>query len=191
MKYLPILLIYLQSMTHLHAQQKDLPYAKIPDSPQSYTAGAVVSRMLDGLGFRYYWATQGLRKEDLIFKPSNDARTTEETIDHILQLSQIILNCALHKANTTSPAKVTFDEKREKTLKNIQQASHIFVKATDLSTFSLIFSTGNNKVEFPFWNQINGPIADALWHVGQIVSFRRTSGNPLPKGVHVLKGIKN
>ena len=116
MKYFPILLIYLQSMTHLHAQQKDLPYAKILDSPQSYTAGAVVSRMLDGLGFRYYWATQGLRKEDLIFKPSNDARTTEETIDHILQLSQIILNCALHKANTTSPAKMTFD-KSEKTLK--------------------------------------------------------------------------
>ena len=147
--------------------------------------------MLDGLGFRYYWATQGLRKEDLIFKPSNDARTPEETIDHILQLSQIILNCALHKANTTPPAKMTFNEKREKTLKSIQQASHIFIKATDLSTFSLIFGTGNNKVEFPFWNQINGPIADALWYVGQIVSFRRTSRNPLPKGVRVLKGIKN
>ena len=52
-------------MTHLHAQHKDLPYAKIP-APHRATAGAVVSRMLDGLGFRYYWATQGLQKEDLI-----------------------------------------------------------------------------------------------------------------------------
>ena len=50
---------------------------------------------------------------------------------------------------------MTFDEKREKTQKNIQQASHIFVKATDLSTFSLVFGTGSNKVEF-LLNQISG-----------------------------------
>jgi len=38
---------------------------------------------------------------------------------------------------------------------------------------------------------LNGPIADALTHVGQVISFRRTSGNPIPKGVNVFMGIKN
>jgi hypothetical protein len=33
----------------------------------------------------------------------------------------------------------------------------------------------------PFWHIINGPISDALTHVGQINSFRRLAGNPTPK----------
>ncbi len=48
----------------------------------------------------------------------------------------------------------------------------------------------SGTVEYPFWNNINGPIADAIWHVGQVVSFRRSSGNPFPKGVSVLTGKK-
>ena len=41
---------------------------------------------------------------------------------------------------------------------------------------------------FPFWNHLNGPIADALWHSGQIVSNRRASGNPLNSKVNVFIG---
>jgi hypothetical protein len=33
----------------------------------------------------------------------------------------------------------------------------------------------------PFWHIINGPVSDALTHVGQINSFRRLAGNPAPK----------
>jgi hypothetical protein len=29
----------------------------------------------------------------------------------------------------------------------------------------------------PFWHMINGPLSDALTHVGQINSFRRINGN--------------
>jgi hypothetical protein len=43
-------------------------------------------------------------------------------------------------------------------------------------------------MEFPFWNQINGPISDALWHCGQVVMNRRASGNPLQLGVNVFVG---
>jgi hypothetical protein len=55
-----------QSQTNM---KTELPYYEIPDYPESYTAGAVAARMLDGLGFRYYWATEGLRDEDLVFRP--------------------------------------------------------------------------------------------------------------------------
>ena len=51
-------------------------------------------------------------------------------------------------------------------------------------SFKIIFG----DKAYPFWNAINGPIADALWHCGQIVSFRRSSGNPFPKGVSVFTG---
>jgi hypothetical protein len=40
----------------------------------------------------------------------------------------------------------------------------------------------------PFWHVINGPIADALTHVGQVNSFRRLAGNPTPKA-NVFLGL--
>ena len=62
------------------AQDSDLPYSQIPDYPDSYASGNVLSRLVDGLGFRYYWATEGLTQKDLDFKPSEGARSTYETM---------------------------------------------------------------------------------------------------------------
>ena len=170
----------------MKAQDK-LPYYEIPEAAKEFTPGTTVSRMIDGLGFRYYWATEGLTQKDLAFKPNAEARTTEETIDHILGLSQVILNATLKVANGDKQPKMTFAEKRKKTLLNLQQASKILRESKDISEYKMIFG----KTEFPFWNMINGPIADAIWHTGQVVSFRRSSGNPFPKGVSVLRGTKS
>lgn len=171
---------------------QDLPYRQIPDYPTSYSAGTVAARMIDGLGFRYYWATQGLRAEDLAFKPSEEARTQSETLDHILGLSQVILNAALKKPNTGAErdTTLTFDNKRTLTLNNIKQAADILRKAPDseMVEFKVIFSRGENAVEYPFWNNINGPIADAIWHCGQVVTFRRSSGNPFNSKASVFSG---
>lgn len=190
MRFLSFLL-FITTMTHQSYSQDDtLPYKDIIETPESYTAGSVVSRMLDGLGFRYYWATEGLREEDLAFRPNKTARTSGETINHILGLSQVIVNCALEVPNGNPQPEMIFEEKRKKTLMNIKKASEIFLKSKDISKFKIVFKRGDNTTEFPFWNQINGPISDAIWHVGQIVSFRRSSGNPFPKGVSVLQGVR-
>ena len=59
-----------------------------------------------------------------------------------------------------------------------------------LKNIKIIFLRKSGNYEFPIWNLINGPISDAIYHTGQLVSFRRTSGNPIPKGVNVFLGIK-
>ena len=172
------------------AQQSDkLPYYEIPDAPNSYTATSVAARMIDGLGFRYYWATQGLRAEDLAYKPSESGRTSAETIDHIYGLSKVIVNATLIQANSASEEpEMSFEEKRKKTLENFKMASDILRKSDDLSKFKLIFKRGDNASEYPFWNNINGPIADAIWHCGQVVMLRRASGNPFNSKVSVFNG---
>ena len=170
----------------MNAQDK-LPYYEIPEAAKEFTPGSIASRMIDGLGFRYYWATEGLTEIDLAFKPNTAARTTGETIDHILGLSQVILNATLKIANGDKQPEMTFAQKRKKTLLNLQKASIVLRESKDVSQFKLIFG----KTELPFRNAINGPIADAIWHTGQVVSFRRSSGNPFPKGVSVLKGTKS
>ena len=172
--------------------QSDLPYREIPDYPSEYTAGTVTARVLDGLGFRYYWATEGLRPEDLQFQPNKDGRTSLETITHIYELTGTIVNAAksLPNDNTQPKPTLTFEEMRRKTLENVRDASELLKKLSDkeVSQLKVIFKTERGVSEFPFWNELNGPIADALWHTGQVVSFRRGSGNPFNAKASVFTG---
>ena len=171
------------------SQDKTLPYYEIPEYPENYSACSVAARMIDGLGFRYYWATESLRDEDLAFRPNEDARATSETIDHIYGLSKVIVNASLNKPNDRAEdPEMTFDEKRKKTLENFKTASDILKKSDDLSKFTIVFQRGENSSEFPYWNNINGPIADAFWHCGQVVLLRRSSGNPFNSKVSVFSG---
>jgi hypothetical protein len=184
-----LFIISLLFMNTSNSQNDQLPYYEIPEYPSEYNEGTVVARMIDGLGFRYYWATEGLRAEDLAFKPSDDARTTGDTVDHILGLTNVVLLSALKKVNEPLDTKgMSFDEKRALTLNMLKQAADIFRSTDDLSQFKIVFKGENGNTEYPFWNQINGPIADALWHCGQVVTHRRTSGNPFNSKASVLTG---
>ncbi|HEY4875213.1 MAG TPA: hypothetical protein VIH86_06545 [Puia sp.] len=177
-------IIILASLTAM-AQRDSLPYAAFPPAPEHYSSGTVVSRMLDGLGFRYYWATEGLRPIDLSFKPSPEARTSQETLEHIYALSTMIINVVGGNQNLPSQYK-TFAELRKATLENVKKASTIIAGYSDADMENLKVDFGGTKL--PFWNMINGPISDCLWHVGQVVSFRRSSGNPFSAKVEVFLG---
>jgi len=45
--------------------------------------------------------------------------------------------------------------------------------------------------KLPFWYWINGPLSDALTHVGQINSWRIIAGNPQLKGVNLFIGTSD
>lgn len=168
-----------------------LPYAEIPAAPETYTAETVVARMVDGLGFRYYWATEGLRQEDLDYKPSEEARTCNETLDHIRGLSEVVANAVKQQPNIRSVERpeLTFEEKRRATLENLKSASDLLRSGkVQLEDCLVVFESPDRKSEYPFWNNLNGPLADALWHTGQVVSFRRASGNPFNSKVSVFQG---
>lgn len=167
----------------------DLPYAEIPDYPEKYTATTVAARMIDGLGFRYYWATEGLREDDLEYKPSEEGRTSRQTIDHIYDLSEMIVNATTKIPNGSSKKDtLSFDEIRKATLLNFKKASDILLEAESLEDFKIIFKNDYGSSEHPFWNNINGPIEDAVWHAGQLVVLRRASGNPFNSKVSVFSG---
>jgi len=170
-----------------------LPYKAISEMPDSYTPGTVVARMIDGLGFRYYWATEELNEEDLTYQPSKDTRTIGAILDHLYGLSKVIYNAAAKEVNNrpeTSNETLTIQEKRKRTLVNLKKASTIYSTVTNLEEHTTIFSSHGETTAYPFWNQINGPIEDAVWHAGQVVILRRAAGNPIPKGVNVFLGTR-
>ena len=169
--------------------QENLPFYEIPNYPESYSQAEIVGRMIDGLGFRYYWATEGLTEKDLNFRLPNDSRSSIETIVHIYDLSNMILNTALNlPIEKKSTEGMGFKEIREKTLFNLKEASDIFKRTKNFNDHTIVFLRNSEKVEYPFWNQLNGPIEDAVWHCGQIVAFRRASGNPISKKISVFTG---
>lgn len=171
----------------IQAQTTDelLPYYEVPEYSDKFTAGTVAARLVDGLGFRFYWASEGLSDKDLEYKPCEEARSSAETINHILDLSYIIVNSTLKKANEkVDTSGMTYSEKRKQTLLNLKTAADILRSSDDISQYKIIFG----EREIPFWNQINGPIADGIWHCGQMASFRRTSGNPINPNVSHFTG---
>jgi len=170
----------------------ELPYRQIPDYPKDYSSGSILSRLIDGLGYRYYWATEGLTGEDLAYTPSEGARSLSETLTHIYGLSENIVNSPQNLPNVR-PAdrpELSFDTLRYRTLANLQRASELCLNksADEVAEFSIVFQRGERSSEFPYWHMINGPIADALYHTGQIVTLRRASGNPINPKVNVFTG---
>ena len=182
------------SMASLRGQE-DLPYAEIPEAPAEYTGVNLMGRLLDGLGFRYYWATEGLEEKDLDFVPQGaDARSMRETLSHLYGLANTIAHTVEGKVlkRPGNPAPESFDQMRNETLLLLHKASKVLKEeeGLKLSERSIRFKRGDQVSEFPFWNLINGPIADALYHTGQIVVFRRGAGNPIHPGVNVFLGKK-
>ena len=183
------LLIYVFSLNVSSSAQSELPYKEIPSYPANYTQSTVVSRMIDGLGYRYYWATENLRALDLDFKPDTLARSTFETMEHIYGLSFMILNASKNQVNERrDPVQMTAKDLRLATLYNLKSASEAMALVENLDELTILFEGSTGREALPFWHVLNGPLADAIYHTGQMVSFRRTSGNPMNPKVNVFMG---
>lgn len=192
MKFKIITFLCLIFLAQTSCNSQELPYHQIPDAPENYEAGNVLSRVIDGLGYRYYWATEGLTEENLNYVPKGDTRSMFGTLEHILALSNGILKTVKNKPIIRSDYQevLTFDEIRRATLINLKEASD-FLRGkdeNDLAKMEITFQRGENKSTFPLWNLLNGQLADALYHTGQIVSFRRSAGNPINPEVNVFRG---
>ena len=183
----------LLGLYHLNIMSQTSEYFKdISEYPTEINNGNIISRMINGLGYRYYWATEKLKENDLIYRPSKDAYSTKETMVHIFTLSKTIYNTTLSKINERPDIDIPVDYEsiRNETLQFFEKASKNFsnLNSEELDQMKIKFNRGGTIKSFPIWNLLNGPIADAIYHTGQIVSFRRTTGNPIDSSVNVFMG---
>jgi len=171
----------------------ELPYAELPEYPPVMSASSVLSRMIDALAFRFRWATEGLTVTEFEFKAGEGIFSIREATGHILFLADRINRTvggelpdgaqAIMKvdgSNENGPPPSDIQELRRLILAHLASASEraSAMNAEDLSAGQIEIMPGR---VFPIWNMINGPLADALTHVGQINTWRRMAGNPTPK----------
>ena len=153
-------------------------YYVIPEYPERVTAVCILTRLLDGLGFRFHWATEGLRPEDYSFRPGPDTMSVSELVRHIWGLVNWVGISVLGEPHHR-PEEI---EAIRGQILEIIWALREAVGSMNEEGLGRITIDGR-----PFWNMINGPISDALTHVGQVNSFRRLSGNPV-YGANVFTG---
>ena len=158
----------------------ELPYYRIPESPESMTATTVLIRLLDGLGFRYRWATEGLKVEDVEFQPCSSSMKIGELLAHIQGLLLVSEGFITgNEMGKITPA--SLEERRRKTLDTVVRIREALQGLDDEFLENRMYSPPWDEREFPIWNLINGPLSDALTHVGQIASWRRINDNPILK----------
>jgi len=169
-----------------------LPFSEIKEDLHSYAPGNIVARLIDGLGYRFYWATDGLTVGNLQYRPCESAKTTLETLQHIYSLSETVLLVSEMKSNIRPYESVdlSFEELRKSSLSNLSHARANFknVSVDKIGSYKVVFQFPDKKAEFPFWNFLNGQIMDAIYHVGQVVLMRRADGYPMSDKVRVFYG---
>jgi hypothetical protein len=156
-----------------------VPFYKIPDTPASVSAGAIMGRLADSVGFRFRWAVEGLVDADLAYKPAPDCMTHGELILHIHDL---LVSAARNAA-------VPPGELPSETSSCGQMVSAVLDLSSRLSgRYKTMSDTELAACTPGLWNMINGPLADCLTHIGQILSWRRLAGAP-PAPADLFKGL--
>ncbi len=169
-----------------------LGYHDIPSPPEKINASSILVRMIDGLLFRYKWATEDLHTKDLEFRPCESSMNMIELLNHIVQLANMIESSFQGLAYSRIENIPELYMLRRVTIDKLENSRKLLLAMSAEDLFQLRVQSTKYPKGYSFWHLINGPIADALTHVGQITSWRRINGNPVPKvNVFLGKGIKN
>ena len=160
---------------------------QISEAPARFDGARVLARVVDGLAFRYRWATEGLRPEDFDFRPGPTSMTTREIMKHVLNLVLMVKQSVFDADERESPDTDDPEALRSAALENLRLAREHLASLDDaaLARHRVLKRDGSR---WPIWNILNGPLADALTHVGQINAWRRLSGNPTP-AANVFAGL--
>ncbi|MBN1640388.1 MAG: hypothetical protein JXA09_04060 [Anaerolineae bacterium] len=148
-------------------------YRTIGDYPPREDAVGIVMRLIDGLGYRFYWATQGLRDADYAFSPGAGCMTIGELIGHVWGLANWVHGNLVGAGTGARPA--------DPAGQRVQALALLHAIRTHIGTLDGAALLSLRIDDHPFWHVINGPLSDALTHTGQIASFRRLNGNPVPR----------
>lgn len=156
------------------------PYQTLPIPPKDLSEGNILGRLVDGIGFRYRVATEGFTQKEIDFCPIEGSMNMMELMDHIYKLATWT-STALQLDSTKRQSFSGFEDYRSATLSICHQLSQHLktLTAEDLDKISIYLKRVDTH--FSFWYLINGPFADILTHIGQINTWRRISGNPVPK----------
>jgi hypothetical protein len=156
-------------------------FKSLPPGPDAVSGSAVLTRLVEGIGFRFLWATESLRDADLSYRPTPETMSIHELAAHVLGLATWVALAAgaLPVAPTAPEPTTPFPEVRQRVLDVLAGLRARLAASSDEQVAAV--RIGLREESYPWPHLVNGPLADALTHIGQINMLRRASGNPTPK----------
>jgi hypothetical protein len=156
-------------------------FRSLPPGPDAVTGSAVLVRLVEGIGFRFTWATEGLRDPDLAFRPTPETMSIHELAHHVLGLATWVAVAAgaLPEGSKASGPQTPFPEVRQRVLEvlSLLRARLALMRDEEIGAIRI----GSRAGPVPWPHVVNGPLADALTHIGQINVLRRANGNPVAR----------
>ena len=154
-------------------------YKQLPSPPEQLSAGTILKRLLDGSGFRYSIAVDTLDKTLHDFRPVDSSMSIYEVNQHIFHLFRLTA-----KSLSLNPPIVhgdSFEIYRDNVFILITAISECLGEISDDDLARVNVHLKRLDKDFSFWYLINGFLADALTHIGQIISWRRIAGSPVKR----------
>ena len=156
-------------------------FRSLPPGPEAVTGSAVLVRLVEGIGFRFAWASEGLRESDLSWRPTPETMSIAELAGHVLELvAWVAFSAGAIPVGPQKPESAPpFPEVRQRVLEVLAllRARLALMRDEEISTIRI----GSRAGPVPWPHIVNGPLADSLTHIGQINVLRRANGNPVPK----------
>ena len=153
-------------------------FKEFPAEPDEVSASNVIARMIDGLGFRLYWAIYGLTEEDCEYTVCEGADSIYKILWHILGLVNWVY---MHVYDHQMKRPESIVDQGIETLKALESLRAEFLRMSDEELQQ------KQLQDMPFWSFVNMPFADALHHVGQVAILRRAAGNPSKQAEYFKK----
>ncbi|MFB6305915.1 MAG: hypothetical protein ABEH43_02820, partial [Flavobacteriales bacterium] len=148
---------------------------ELPEPPKDISATNIIKRMVDGLDFRLYWSLYDLNDNFLEFRAAKGSMNVKELLVHVHGLCKRI--CSTFGGEYKGrPEPESIEKYREECHQLLASASASLEKMEDSTLQEKATYNKRTNSYLPFWYIINGPIADALTHTGQINSWRRIAG---------------
>jgi hypothetical protein len=143
-------------------------FDRLPDPPIASSGVAILRRFVQALGFRLRWAADGLDDDIATFEAGNGSMSVGALMAHIAALADTIVRM-LGGESVKRPPDAGFTELVAYALDRLAAADDwLAAHPDDLDSVDMLAQL------------CNGPVADALTHVGQLVSWRRLAGSPAP-----------
>ncbi len=156
-------------------------YHHIPDPPASAHAGTILGRLADGIGFRFRWATEGIRAGDLSFRPGADCMSLGELLSHVVELLSWVAESVGMEPKYDLMKSGDPEVLRGRTMELAAALAARFKAMSEAELGALTIHSSFKGDTLPVWNIVNGPLSDSLTHIGQILSWRRIAGSPAPQ----------
>jgi hypothetical protein len=143
-----------------------LPYSKNVIYPKKSTPGTVMAKMVDELGYKYYWSTDSLLNDDLRYT-FNSNNVPRLLLEGVYQMSKNVID--ITSENKMKPEvkleEMSFEDFRKHTLLNLKKASSILIENKEAALFL-------------DWDLFMKSIAISDAYCDQIISFRKSIGIP-------------